>query len=240
MDTKILEDLGLKNSEIKIYLCLLQNPKIKAGEIIKKTNLASSAVYNSLNSLLEKGIIQYNNHGVSKQYSALSPKLILDYIDNKKTEFLNVLPDLEKRYNKSDENYSVQIFAGYKGLFFMLNQVLKESRENDEFLFFSANSPSQNKELQDFFTKYDAKRIEKKLDIKGIANKSLKQYYEKRQIYKYIKLVPFVVPEGLSMCKDYTMIIAYEDKPISILIKSKQITKMYKQFFYQLWNMKKV
>jgi hypothetical protein len=188
---------------------------------------------------LEKGIIQYNNLGTTKQYSALSPKLILDYIDNKKTEFLNVLPDLEKRYNKGDENYSVQIFTGYKGLFFMLNQVLKETKEKDEFLFFSANAPGQNKELQDFLTKYDAKRLEKKLTLKGIAHKSLKQYYEKRKIYKYVKLVPFTVPEGLSMCKDYTMLIAYEDKPMGILIKSKQITKMYKQFFYTLWNTSK-
>ena len=39
MDTTILEDLGLKNAEIKVYLALLDLGVAKAGEIIKKSGL---------------------------------------------------------------------------------------------------------------------------------------------------------------------------------------------------------
>ena len=63
MDTTTFENLGLSQGEIKIYLTLLELGSTKVGLIIEKSNMASSAVHNSLNALLDKGFISYIKKG---------------------------------------------------------------------------------------------------------------------------------------------------------------------------------
>ena len=45
MDTAILEDIGLTNAEIKVYLSLLELGTATAGPIIEKSCLQSSVVH---------------------------------------------------------------------------------------------------------------------------------------------------------------------------------------------------
>ena len=52
MDTKILEDIGLTNAEIKVYLALLELGVSGAGNIIEKSRLQSSVVHNTINNLI--------------------------------------------------------------------------------------------------------------------------------------------------------------------------------------------
>lgn len=45
MDTQILEDIGLTNAEIKVYIALLELGTSTAGPIIEKTGLQNSVVH---------------------------------------------------------------------------------------------------------------------------------------------------------------------------------------------------
>ena len=54
MDTSLLEDIGLSKGEIKVYLTLLNLGNTKVGYIIEKSGMASSAVHNAINTLIEK------------------------------------------------------------------------------------------------------------------------------------------------------------------------------------------
>ena len=45
MNTKILEDLGLTKSEIKVYLALLELGSSSAGDILKKANIHNSVFH---------------------------------------------------------------------------------------------------------------------------------------------------------------------------------------------------
>ena len=84
MDTKILEDIGLSNSEIKVYIALLELDKSTAGPIIDKSNLPSSVVYMSLHKLLGKGLISFIKEGQIKHYQASNPDHLVQFIDEKK------------------------------------------------------------------------------------------------------------------------------------------------------------
>ena len=54
MDTKILEDIGLSNAEIKVYLTLLELGTSTAGPILEKSGLQNSVVHMTLNKLIER------------------------------------------------------------------------------------------------------------------------------------------------------------------------------------------
>ena len=59
MDTKILEDIGLTNAEIKVYLALLELGSSTAGHILEKSGLQNSVVHMTLHKLIDKGFITF-------------------------------------------------------------------------------------------------------------------------------------------------------------------------------------
>ena len=56
---KILESLELTKNEIKIYLEVLNLGKTKANKIAETTLLHTSKIYESLQRLIEKGLVSY-------------------------------------------------------------------------------------------------------------------------------------------------------------------------------------
>ena len=120
MDTKPLEDLGLTNAEIKVYLSLLEIGSTKAGSIIEKAGVQSSVVHNCLHTLVEKGLISYIKKGKIKYYQADNPKNFIDFIDEKKKNFENILPQLLAKQKIKEERNEAEIYEGFKGIMNML------------------------------------------------------------------------------------------------------------------------
>ena len=95
MDITILEDLGLTNAEIKVYLALLELGNSTAGPIREKSGLQNSVIHRSLNSLINKGLINYVLESKRKIYQATNPENFLNFIDDKKKRF-ELIPPVEK------------------------------------------------------------------------------------------------------------------------------------------------
>lgn len=238
MEISALEGIGLSQGEIKIYIALLELGKTKVGRIIEKSGMASSAVHNSLNSLLEKGFVSYIKRDKIKVYQAVPPKHIIGFLEEKKKKIQEIIPELEFRRKKSEEKQGAEIFEGTKGIISMLNLLIEDAKKGDEYLFFSVNVEQKNEEIQEFFSQYDVKRKERGLRIKGLAPKELKKLFVKRKVL-IMKYTNFPTPSNISICKDKTAIFSWEEKPVGYLIKSKQIANMYKKYFNEIWKLAK-
>ena len=238
MDASVLEGLGLSKGEIRVYITLLELGETKVGAIIEKSGMASSAVHNSINSLSKKGLVSYMKKGKIRFYQAVHPRQIIGFLEDKKKKILEILPELELRQKKSEEKQEAEIFEGIKGIISMLNLLIEDAKKGDEYLFFAVNVEPKNEDIQDFFSMYDIKRKSKGLITKGLAPKELKKLFEKRKILK-MKYTNFPIPSNISICKDNVALFSWEQKPIGYLIKSKQISDMYKDYFYKMWKLAK-
>lgn len=235
MDNKILEEIGLSKGEISVYLSLLKLGETKVGNIIEKSGMASSAVHNSVNTLIEKGLVSYIKKGKIKFYQAVPPKQILGFIGDKKKEFLKLLPELEKQQSLAKEKQDAEIFEGTKGIISMLNILIEDTKKGDEYLFFPLDVKEMNEEIQEFFQMYDAKRKAKGLIIKGLAPKNMKKLFVKRKTLR-MRYVDFPIPSNISVCKNRIAFFSWGEKPVGYLIKSRQIAEMYKEFFNKIWK----
>ena len=91
METKQLEELGLTKNEASLYLFLLKIGETTTGKMIKETGIANSRVYESLNSLISKGLVSYNVQRDGKHFKAEDPKKFLELEEQRKkkiNEFL--------------------------------------------------------------------------------------------------------------------------------------------------------
>ena len=236
MDLSILEDIGLSRGEIKVYLSLLETGLTKVGIIIEKSNLASSAVHNSINSLIEKGFVSYIKKGKIKYYKAVPPKQLIDFIEDKKNKILQIIPELEVKQKLEKDEQEAEIFEGIKGILRMLSLLIENSKKGDEYLFFVINVEEKNEEIQKFFKQYDIKRKNKGLIIKGLAPKDLKNLFIKRKLLR-MRYTNFPIPSNISICNEKIALFSWGEKPVGYLIKSKQISDMYKEFFNQIWRL---
>ena len=88
MDTSILEDIGLTQGEIKVYLALLELGETNAGPIKKKLHIQNSVVHLCLNNLIQKGLVSYIEKGKRNFYTAIDPKHLIEFIEEKITIIL--------------------------------------------------------------------------------------------------------------------------------------------------------
>jgi len=236
MDINVLEDLGLSKGEVKVYLTLLRLGATKVGSVIEKSGMASSAVHNSLNSLLEKGLVSFIKKGKIKHYQASPPEYIGNFTKQKLERFNEVLPEMKQIVRQSNEKQEAEVFEGIKGVTTMLNLLIENAKKGDDYYFFSAYTSGNNKEVQDFFDRYDFNRKEKGLQVRGLAPLEIKSLFIHRKILK-MRYPKVPIPFDISLCNGKVVLISWGEKPIGYLIKSKEIFEMYKDYFERVWKM---
>jgi HTH-type transcriptional regulator, sugar sensing transcriptional regulator len=239
MDQTILEDLGLTNAEVKTYLALLELGQTKTGSLIKKSGLQSSVVYNSLQSLKEKGLISWIVRGKIKYYQVTSPRVILDLLEERKKRFKSILPELLVRQKKAEEVFEAEVFEGTKAVLSMLMDWIKDAKAGNEYLFFSAVKEGYNKEIQEFFERYDMKRVEKKLVVKGLAHVDTRSIFAHRVKEKYLDMryVQHPLLNGIAIFKNTVATMVWnEGQFYAVLVRSKAVADAYRTFFYDVWG----
>ncbi|MDP7521026.1 MAG: helix-turn-helix domain-containing protein, partial [Candidatus Pacearchaeota archaeon] len=235
-DTSILEDIGLTNAEIKVYLALLELGNSTAGPILDKTSLQNSVVHMTLHKLVEKGFISFIKKGKIKHYRATDPKNIINFIEEKKTRFETILPELLIK-QKKQETQEAEIFEGFKGFKNMLYEFIKDANKGDEYLFFSFYTKNHKdfEDVYNFYKEFEKERKRLGIKVKGIAPSNIKHMFKGRNI-KNILFLDVPIPMNISIFKNKVIFTPWEDKQVSFMIHSKQLAESFRNYFYSIWK----
>ncbi len=235
MEPSFLEELGLTPGEARIYLALLELGESKVGKVIEKTGMASSAVHNALNTIAEKGLVTHILRGKIKNYRAVPPKQLLDYIDDKRRRVKQQLPALQSLHAAADQKTEAEVYEGTKGLITMLHDLISEMTKKDTYRFFALEQAGRNEEIQRFFRRYDVLRAERCKAVKGIAPRKIKRVFEKRP-HLTMRYTEEALPNNMIICRDKMAFINWDDKPSGVLIRSAQLAAKYTRFFDAMWT----
>jgi len=236
MDTRILEDIGLTNAEIKVYLALLELGTATAGPILDKTGLQNSVVHRALHSLLDKGLISFVKEGKRNHYQATNPKHIIEFINEKKERFEEILPELLIKQKVAKEKPEIVSFRGIKGIKELLLELL-EAGGKEHHTFGSTRKSLMLGEA--WWVSYHRKRAKKSIKAKLMFNESLKYWkaeikYSKTEI-RYTKAGFEPLTETI-IRNDKIGIIIWTEKPLGILIHNKAAADSYDKFFQIMWK----
>lgn len=89
-----LQRFGLNDTEIAIYLCILEHPHCKTADIQRLTGLVRTTIYYSLAELKTKGLLTENYQNNIKTYIANDPTSLSSVIESSITERSELLQDL--------------------------------------------------------------------------------------------------------------------------------------------------
>ncbi|MBI2581890.1 helix-turn-helix domain-containing protein [Candidatus Woesearchaeota archaeon] len=89
-----LKTIGLSEGESKIYLALLKIGSSTVAKITKEVKIHRTNVYDFLEKLLIKGLVNYVIKGGVKHFKATHPNKLHDYLKEKENVVSTILPNL--------------------------------------------------------------------------------------------------------------------------------------------------
>jgi sugar-specific transcriptional regulator TrmB len=252
MDATELEKLGLNKSEAKVYLALLELGSSTSGVITDKAQVSPSKIYWILEKLLQKGLVSYMIKGKTKHYTAASPGKLKEYLEyekesiERKEELLEgLLPRLQRVQKLAGERQEAEMFVGFPAMKNAYSTMYDSAKEGDEHLVFLRSGEEEGKpEAVLFFN-----RLHKRAMKLGLKRRLISRDTQAaRELFKkgpYVNRkgdnVRFmdICPEGINVLNDYVLFMHLAEKPICVLITSKQLANDYRKLFDESWKQAK-
>lgn len=244
-----LQKLGLSKNESKVYLVLLELGLSSTKPIIERTNLHRQIVYDTLSSLIEKGLVSYVIQANRKYFKASNPKQFLGYFNQKqreikiqKKEFQKILPKLQSKKSQKEEQEAT-IYKGNKGIKSMLDDMINERSKIFTIGASEIKAKAFQYHLKFHLPKFHKIRIKRKIPLKILLSEDLKN--RSKELNKLSSTKAKILPEeftsnsSTNIYKDKVSIIMWGSQPFGVLIKSKEINHAQKKHFNLLWKIAK-
>jgi len=224
-----LRSAGLTENESKVYLALLDLGPSLAGQISRRAGLHRRTVYDTTEMLIKKGLIGYILKNNRRIFQASNPKRILEMLQEKQNFLEPFIFELGQKFVKTQEKEETNFYKGKEGL-----KTVFEDQLNSKEILILGGSYKAYDVLRFYFKWYDKARKSKKINVRIIAQD------------KRIKNIPLAdiryIPEkyqnlvSVNIYGDKTAIILWAEKPLAIVIKNKEISEGYKNYFELLWK----
>lgn len=226
----VLEKLGFSPNEIKVYLTLNDHGSTKAGRVAKLAKIDRSSCYNSLKSLIEKGLVSYVSVGKVKWFQITGPKRLLDYLREQQEDVESILPELQKRHKAAKIEGQVRLFKGIKGVKSIFLDMARAGHNN--YVFGSEGQFSEK--MPEFAKQFDRLKKENKIKTKLIIRRGREEVDNKTTEYRYLPDVK-ESPAVTNIYGDKIAILIWTDEPEGILIENKAAAQAYKSYFDVMW-----
>jgi len=175
MIQNVLQNIGLNEKEIEVYLVNLELGSQPASVLARRVKIPRNTTRFILDKLVEKGVIKKTKRANTQLYTPEEPKNLINLlesqrveanqkIDDKITQLNSVMAELESRYRPESTKPKVTFYEGDDGLKKVYEDSLKSSEDIRSF----ASFDSMHGVLPDYFKTYYERRVKKKLKIRSI------------------------------------------------------------------------
>src|SRR3989344_548999 len=239
MDLDILEDLGLTSTEIKVYLTLLEMGSSNAGIILQKSKLPNSTIHRDLNSLIEKGLVNFIFEGKRRIYKATSPEHFFEFIDDKKRRFEEILPELKSKQKSNKEDETASVYKGIRGIKEVYSIMI--NAKGKEYNTFGGGPITEKIMGFTWWLNLHNRRIANNLPSRQIFDLLIKEIDKGRIAKKPLKNIRYVDKEFAQFQEtvivgDYIAIAVFSENHYAFLIKDKNVAESYRKYFELLWK----
>lgn len=240
MDIKLISDnFGLTETEVNIYLSLLELGEATASEIALKNSLNRTFTYDRIDKLLKKGLVSYYIKDDKKYFKPADPSQLISLLKEHQEEILSklkkreqqvqeLIPILQKFQKPKEKVPLVELYSTKKGIKTVLNIALRD--KNEICLQGSINKFKQTMDY--YYESWNKQRIEAKITTKVLTA-------------DFIQLdgaeTDFLSLEEKSNSTTFifgsnVVIVLWSQFPVAIRMQSAELAKSMVKSFLTLWN----
>ncbi len=243
-----LQDFGLSPEELKVYKTVLNCGSRPATIIAEKSNLKRGQTYNILNNLIELGVVQELFRNGVRWFTSTSPSNLLSVLENREIELSRKRRDLEeilpllngmRSSNSSDSR--VRFYTGVRGIKEVQESMLLESDSEIHSLIDARTSPIFNDgENFRWINNYIAKRAERNIWWRGIANKSPESDFAitaRASCKREVKMIENIdLPVAIHVYGGKVAVTSTLTEQIGIVVENESLADTMRNISTALWN----
>ncbi|MFA5188984.1 MAG: helix-turn-helix domain-containing protein [Patescibacteria group bacterium] len=239
--SKNLTSLGLSEKESLVYLALIELGEVGSSKIIIHTGLHGQYVYDALNKLEEKGLIQHIIKNGRKKFIAKSPNILVNLITRQQLLAQETAKRLAELAVMPEEQKS-ETFAGAESYVANEFELLNNTEDNNQLLIIGGKGDHFAAEMGEGLKQYEKIRVQKKIIIRYIGSQEQKEELENlkksRKYFEY-KILPglFTGLVNTNIWPETINFNIYGSPVTSFVVYNKKIAQGYHQFFEVLWKM---
>jgi len=245
---KELQDLGLSEKEVAVYLASLELGPATAQQLAKHSKILRSTTYVQIESLMKKGLMSTYEQDKKTLFAPESPAGLKRLLQEQqraveaKAEDLNtLLPNLIRMFESAGERPVVRFFEGKEGIESVREEALQV--KSKELLVIYSYEKFREIFSKEELASYSKRRIESKIQSRIIYT----HVEEPEPNYSPLPLaeVQFLSPEVLNVKSDvliYDNRVAFIvlDKTLhSVVIESNSIAATMRGIFEYFWMLGK-
>jgi sugar-specific transcriptional regulator TrmB len=236
LDTNKLKKVGLSQNEIRVYLTLLRIGASQAGKVSKESQINRTTTYDSLERLIEKGLVNYMISANKKVFSPVAPERLLDQLKEREKAVEEILPELKQLFRQSKEKEESNVYRGRKGIRGILNEILKCK----EYVAYGSSGRFLEMMRHDFIA-FQKRKRELKIRARVILSEFTKGTELVKVSYTQFRYIPdeFTVPATTFVYGNKIAIMVWSETPMATVITSRQVADSYRKYFELLWEVAK-
>lgn len=240
MNFKNFSAIGMSEKEGKAYLAILELGEATMSDIVKKSHLKRTTLYDIIEILREKGLIGLSKYKKRITYVAENPAKLLECLEEEKQAIQRVMPELLTITNSMLKKPKVRFYEGRDGIKDVYRDILRYPIEKIQA--WVPENIIYELDKKFFEEHYTPKLRAQKMVIELIATDlpEFRRHKEDNTVpTRKIKLVdskrfPFSVEITL-YGRNRLAIMSYQDQ-MGLIIESEQITKTLRSIFTLQWS----
>ena len=235
-----LVEYGLSKNEATLYLALLEIGSTTTGPLIKKTGMYRVIVYDTLEKLIRKGLVNYSLKKNRKNFEASPPQQLRELLTTKEHLLNKLIPQLNARQLQKPAVKGISIYEGWKGVRTAQENYFKDMRKGEgEYLMVGA-SRALHKKLDAYFNYFHERRATLNVPAKLLFNENNRTFGNLKKEYSPVKVrfMPknMTTPSWFSTYNDMLLIGIAEEEPMAVFIKNESVAQSYRHYFQTLWE----
>src|SRR3989338_5059416 len=240
MDLKALEHIGLSKNETELYSILLRSGPSSASAISEKSGMYRPYVYDTLERLLEKGLVNFVVESKKKIYSASRPEKILELIEERKQEIESLLPELSALADAKQAQTNISVIRGKEVVGTVIKTALEKLRKyGGEELILGVDDALYVKHAPVQIKKYIAAIEKEKLHERVISSEEMKAFVGGKTSHYMFLSKEFFNPTAIHIAGNCVCMIMWTEPLIGIIIESPDAADAYRKYFNLLWKIAK-
>ena len=233
--------IGFSAGEGKVYEAIMASDNPTLQSIHELTGIERRNVYDTINKLINKGLVAYYTENGRKLYKLTNPKNLLTYFEEQEKEIEDKkrlldleLPALVEQYSKSKSKIGVQAYRGKEGVKALLNEML----DYPHHYFIGANWGVRKYVGEQWWRAWDKKRVERKIWWHDLLTKKMFAAQPAKLGYYEKKWLPaeFDSPNVICIFGDRVANFFWVDPPFAFEIQNEEISRNYLSYFKYIWK----
>ncbi|MBI2634814.1 hypothetical protein HYW82_04060 [Candidatus Peregrinibacteria bacterium] len=233
----ILISLGLTDKESKVYLACTQKGTAPVSDIAHIAGINRVTAYDILEKLKQKGLVSFFNQDKIRYFSSINPEILLEEFEKRTNDLRRSIPKF-RRLTGEINHPRVRYFEGLEGIKLIYADTLTSKTDILNY----SNSYEIRIHWPNYDDEYIAKRVKKKIFLKGICPKDKAGelvHAQDKSACREMRLLPpkqFDFTNEINIYDDKVAIISFKDELIGMIIESSEIANSQRAIFNMCWQ----